>query len=362
MGDLPSARVLPVNRPFTKCGVDFAGPISLKAPMIRSSRAYKAYIALFVCLSTRAIHLELVTALTTDAFLATLTRFAARRGLPSDIYSDQGTNFVGAANEMAAILKKNELQDDVSARGVNWHFNPPSAPHFGGLWEAGVRSVKTHLRRVVGTSVLTYEEYNTVLCRTEAILNSRPLLPMSSDPNDLSVLTPAYFLIGEPLSAPPEPDFASDHQPTLRRWQLVQKLSQDLWKRWSHEYLTRLQQRPKWWRKAPNLTPGRLVLIQDPNRAPLEWRMGRITAVHPGPDGIVRVATLHTAFGEVQRPVAKLCPLPLDGADQDLDPDPDPDPHADQDDEEPAAVDEPLAANDALDLPIASRLRSRKKQ
>ena len=308
MADLPPARVNPPPRPFTNCGVDYAGPIQMKAQLVRATRSYPAYIALFVCLATRAIHLELVTALSTDAFLAAFQRFSSRRGLPSQMFSDRGTNFVGANNEL-------ELHYKLSEQGVQWHFNPPSAPHFGGLWEAGVKSVKNHLRRVIGVTRLNYEEFSTILCRTEAALNSRPLLPLSDDVDSLDVLTPAHFLIGGPIQSIPEEDWSTTPVSSLKRWHLIQKISQDIWQRWSNEYLSRLQQRPKWWRKAPNIQPGTLVLIHDANRPPLQWRMGRVLDVHTSDDSAVRVATLRTAYGEVQRPIQKLCTLPLDGVD-----------------------------------------------
>ncbi|XP_029178457.1 uncharacterized protein LOC114946196 [Nylanderia fulva] len=176
MGDLPRVRVTPPARAFLNCGLDYAGPVLVRSLSGRGIPSRKAYIAIFICMATRAIHLELVEGYSTSAFIGAFSRFCARRGLPSAMYSDNGTNFVGAERELtaafrAAIRDPDFLNRTASDR-ITWHFMPPSAPHFGGLWEAGVRSVKHHLRRVIGAHTLTFEEFSTVLCNVEACLNS----------------------------------------------------------------------------------------------------------------------------------------------------------------------------------------------
>lgn len=148
-------------------------------------------------MSVKAVHLKLVSDLTTEAFLATFNRFVARRGLPSSVYSDCGTNFVGASKKLFDLANNPKTQEQLSSTFTcNWQFNPPSVPHFGGLWEAAVRSTKHFLVRIMGNQVLTLEELSTVLYRIESALNSRPLTPSSNDPNDLECLTPGHFLIG----------------------------------------------------------------------------------------------------------------------------------------------------------------------
>ncbi|XP_064214925.1 uncharacterized protein LOC135267108 [Tribolium castaneum] len=149
-----------------------------------------------------------------------------------------GTNFVGGYRELNRHMKSAAERER-----LRWHFNPPSAPHFGGIWEAGIKSVKTHLHRLIGEQILTFEELYTVLTQIESVLNSRLLCPVSADPNDLSVLTPGHFLTLEPLSAPPDSDLSSLKINRLTRWQLVQRLHQDFWSRWHQEYLHTLQQR-----------------------------------------------------------------------------------------------------------------------
>lgn len=311
MADLPSARVQQ-SRPFARVGVDYAGPIQMREVRLRKSRVYKVYIAVFVCFSVKAVHLELVTELSTEAFLAAFDRFVARRGLPSDIFSDCGTNFIGADKALKQLINSPDGQDVIAqARSVcRWHFNPPSAPHFGGLWEAAVRSAKRLLIRTMGTHVLTYEEFTTLLTRVEAVLNSRPLTPLTTDPADLDYLSPGHFLIGQPLLAvPPRVSFDSRINLT-QRWKLLDQYHQSFWRRWSTEYLTSLQGRSKWTTEAPNVQVNDMVVIIDNQSPPLAWRLGRILDVLPGNDGVVRVVRLLTRQGEITRPVTKIVVLP----------------------------------------------------
>lgn len=304
MGNLPLERISQIKS-FSVCGVDFGGPVQITHSKIRGAKVLKSYICLFVCFSTKALHLELCSDLTTEAFLAALRRFIARRGRCSSIHSDCGTNFVGAQKYLKQIM-----QSAVEHERIEWHFNPPSAPHFGGLWEAGIKSVKTHLKRVIGEQILTYEELNTVLVQIEAVLNSRPLCPLSSDPNDLSVLTPGHFLTLQPLTALPDPDLSHLNLNRLTRWQLLQHLHQTFWKRWCREYLHTLQQRGKWTSPSTPIIPGTLVLIKNELLPPLKWQMGRVIETHSGNDGVSRVVTLRTLQGILKRPVVKVCPLP----------------------------------------------------
>lgn len=304
MGNLPSARISQI-KPFQCVGVDYSGAYNITLGKNRGIKSQKAYICLFVCFATKAIHLELASDLSTEAFLAALRRFIARRGRCVRIFSDCGTNFVGANKILSQCM-----EHATALEKIDWSFNPPSAPHFGGLWESGIKSVKSHLIRIIGEQILTYEEFYTVLVQVEAILNSRPLCQLSSDPNDLSVLTPGHFLSLEPLTAIPDPDLTHLNLNHLKRWQLLQRFHQDFWKRWHNEYLHTLQQRNKWNNPEKIIEPGTLVLIKNDLLPPLQWRIGRIEKIHPGSDGISRVATLKTTQGSLQRPLIKLCPLP----------------------------------------------------
>ncbi|XP_060871447.1 uncharacterized protein LOC132945707 [Metopolophium dirhodum] len=312
MADLPSYRVQP-HRPFSHVGMDYGGPFFVKEHRRRNAQSVKVYLALFICMSVKAVHLEIVSDLSTEAFLAALDRFVARRGIPSNIYSDCGTNYVGAARQLKTLFRDAKVQDRLSSHlTCAWHFNPPAAPHFGGIWEAGIKSTKYHFKHAIGQQVLTYEEFLTLTTRIEGILNSRPITPTSSDPHDLSALTPGHFLIGQPLQALPEPDLTDVQINRLNRWQLIRQCHQSYWKRWSREYLSTLQGRHKWFKSSPNLTIGDMVIVEAPSRPPTEWRLGRVTEVHPGSDEVVRVVSVRTQDGVYKRPVVKLVRLPVE--------------------------------------------------
>lgn len=318
MGNLPLTRVLPA-RPFQNVGVDYFGPVYLRESSRRKALVAKAYGAVFVCFATKAVHLELVGNLTTNSFIAALKRFTARRGKISNIYSDNGTQFVGANNELRKLMNqlhaqvsKGSISEYLIADDINWHFIPPRAPHFGGLWEAAVKSVKTHLTRVIGKTSLSYEEMYTMLVQIEGILNSRPLTPISSDPKDLAFLTPFHFLTGDTATSIAEPSVEHLKLNTLSRWQYIQQLRAHFWKRWRKEYLHELQARTKWNRMGNcNLTPGLLVIVKEDNIPPGQWLLGRVVEVFYGNDGVVRTASVKTVRGVIQRPAIKLCVLPI---------------------------------------------------
>ncbi|XP_036146422.1 uncharacterized protein LOC118646820 [Monomorium pharaonis] len=317
MGSLPSDRITP-SRPFAVTGVDFAGPIITLVNKGRGRKTCKSYIALFICFSTKAIHLEATSELSTAAFLATLRRFIGRRGVPIRICSDNATNFVGAKRELEELYAfvrtsiNGTVGDTLQERGIEWRFIPPYSPHLGGLWEAGVKSCKYHLRRIMGDTLFTFEKLSTALIQIEACLNSRPISPMSSDPSDLEPLTPGHFLVGGPLIRLPDPDISDVKINRLDRWEMIQRSVQEFWRRWAAEYVANLQSRVKWKTRQENLRVNDLVLLKEDNLPPLKWKLGRIIEVHTGPDALVRVATIRTTDGLVKRTTAKLCKLPLD--------------------------------------------------
>ncbi|XP_058827081.1 uncharacterized protein LOC131687057 [Topomyia yanbarensis] len=315
IGQLPVPRIT-ASRPFTVTGVDYAGPVYLRAPHKRAAPP-KAYISVFVCFSTKAVHLELVSDLTTAAFLAAFRRFTSRRGLPTHVHSDNGKNFQGAKNELQELyqLLSNEneickIQSKLASDGITWHMNPPKAPHFGGLWEAAVKVAKKHLHRQLGNARLSFEDMCTVLAQIEASMNSRPLTPLTEDPNDLNSLTPGHFLIGNAIHSMPNPDVRCIPTNRLDHYQRMQLLHQQFWHRWRTEYLQELQRETSVRSANTNIKPGQLVVILDEFLAPLKWPLARIISIHPGPDDLARVVTLRTAKGVIQRPVVKICLLP----------------------------------------------------
>ncbi|XP_055714216.1 uncharacterized protein LOC129808461 [Phlebotomus papatasi] len=311
MGSLPEYRVT-LTRPFLHTGVDLTGHVLIKrAP--RGSAQEKAYVCIFICMCTKAVHLEVLTSLSTKAFISAFRRFIARRGMPSHMHSDNGTNFVGASKELYQLLKEHatqqELSDLSSSLHIQWLFNPPLAPHQGGLWEAAVRSFKHHFVRVVGRAILTYEELNTVVIQIEAVLNSRPLVAVTDHPGDYKCLTPGDFLIGHaPTQLPIGPD-DPEQIDTLRRWQLCTKLRNDFVRRWKVEYLHSLQQRHLWNQESPNIAIGDVVLLKSESAANVEWPMGLVESVLPGRDQKVRVVVVRVNGKSLKRPITKLVKL-----------------------------------------------------
>nr|XP_044248843.1 uncharacterized protein LOC123002543 [Drosophila takahashii] len=317
MGNLPVDRVTQA-RPFFNSGVDYCGPIWIHHKL-RGKRPDKAYIAVFCCFATKAVHLELVSDLTTDAFLGALRRFLSRRGRCQTIHCDNATNFVGANNKLKALEEaiftdkaQAQIIHHCNQRQVDFKFIPPRAPSFGGLWEAAVKSAKRLLVSVTATASLTFEELNTVIVEVEAILNSRPITPMSSDPTDASALTPGHFLIGEPLTAPPDVNLSPTNKTLVKRWELVSRLKHAFWKQWSMEYLQELQTRNKWKTMSQNVKEGLLVLIKEEDNLPvMSWPMGKIVKTYPGKDNYDRtfITPGHFLIGEPL--VAQPDPEPL---------------------------------------------------
>ncbi|XP_065365522.1 uncharacterized protein LOC135958548 [Calliphora vicina] len=314
MGNLPVERLNP-SRPFARCAVDFCGPVNTYL-RIRGKVPYKTYIAVFVCLATKAVHLEVVSDLSTDAFIAALKRMIGRRGLPTDIFCDNATNFVGANSKLAQLKSflfdpknSNFIINYCSNQFINFRFIPPRAPHFGGLWEAAVKSAKGHLTRTLDNTRLTYEELATAMIDIEAILNSRPISPLSSDPSDFEALTPGHFLIGAPLRSLPERDVPPIEINKLEYWARISAIKQHFWKKWSHDYINELQTRNKWTSTNSNICTGSLVIIKEDNLPPQRWLMGKIINIVRGRDDRVRVVDIKTTKGIIRRPIHRLALL-----------------------------------------------------
>ncbi len=315
MGLLPSVRTTPAP-PFTFVGLDFAGPFKSRRGHTRKPVHQDCYVCLFVCMTTRAVHLDVCMDLSTDEFLAVLRRFMARRGVPNTLYSDNGTNFVGASSEIKKFLQHKDTKQTMShltsTHDVKWKFIPPRAPHMGGLWEAGVRCMKTLLKKIVKPHPLRVDEFYTILTEVEATLNSRPLAPLHVDghPEDI-VLTPGHFLIQRPLKAPPLPQELSKTTTTshLRRWTLVQHLNQTLWDRWLHTYLQSRFARSKWHIDAHEVKVGDIVLIRDVTLRRRNWPLGKVTQTFPGTDGVTRTVEVLCHGKLYTRAVHLLCPL-----------------------------------------------------
>ena len=186
---------------FTYTGVDFAGPLYIKAS--RATASSKVWICLYTCCMVRAVHLDVVPDMTTLAFIRRLKRFSARRGLPKMFVSDNGKTFKAAAKAVDAIVRDKATQQYLSGVKVEWLFNLERAPWWGGVFGRMVRMTKRCLKKMVGRARLTYEELNTVVIEVEAVINSRPLSYVTADDLD-QPLTPAHLLTGRRLLSLPD--------------------------------------------------------------------------------------------------------------------------------------------------------------
>ncbi|XP_015118391.1 uncharacterized protein LOC107042035 [Diachasma alloeum] len=298
---LPEARVRDAVA-FEVIGVDLAGPLYLR-------NGDKGWVVLFTCAVFRAVHLELVTSLSTDAFLESLRRFIARKGRPAIIYCDNGTNFVGAHNLLRGLDWAKVVARGVLER-IEWRFNPPSAPWWGGWWERLVRVTKDLLKRTLKKTSLTYEELQTTLCDCEAVINSRPLTYLAEDPEQLIPLSPDMFLRDLRLHGVADLDQV-DAQALTRRLRYRQRLKDELRERFRVEYLGQLARRS--FEKGLNgsLKEGDLVFVGSDNTKRLDWPLARVIEVFPGKDGVVRVVRVKTAIQTLTRPIQRLFPLEL---------------------------------------------------
>ena len=313
LGELPAERTKANQPAFTDTGMDFAGPFSIRQGHGRTP--VDAHICIFICLATKAIHLEVTSDLSTKTFIACLRRFISRRNCPKTLHCDNGPNFVGARRELERLYSFLAEEDNDEAirhfllqHQIQWSHIPAASPHFGGLWESAVRSMKRHLRRLMGTLKLTYEELTTVTCQIEACLNSRPLLPMTChNPDGITPLTAGHFLfLDAPNSYPTDPRLPEEPR-LLKKWNQCQAVVQHFWARWSREYLNTLQTRTKWQKTKPNLKTGDIVIYKPKDNFACRWPIAKVVQTYPGEDGLVRVVLIQPTSGEVRkRPVTKL--------------------------------------------------------
>ncbi|XP_058948378.2 uncharacterized protein [Pocillopora verrucosa] len=307
MADLPKDRVTPAP-PFTYTGVDYFGPYMIK----EGRKGLKRYGCLFTCLASRAVHIETANSLETDSFIQALRRFIARRGAIREIWSDNGTNFVGAKTELQqAVYEMNneQIRSRLHLEGTDWIFNPPSASHMGGIWERQIRTTRKVLTVLLHEhgSRLDDESFRTLLCEVEAIINSRPLTFASSDPDDLNPLSPSNLLtMKTSVVLPPAGVFQRADVYMRRRWRRVQYLANLFWTRWKREYLPTLQPRSKWNSPKRNLAVGDVVLLKDDNCPRSVWPMGRVISAESDKKGLVRTVHLKTQTSQLRRPVDKV--------------------------------------------------------
>lgn len=324
MADLPSDRTDP-SPPFTYVGMDCFGPFNTK----QGRKVYKRYALLFTCLSSRAVHLEMLEDMTTDAFINALRCFIAIRGAVRQIRSDQGSNFMGAKNEMAKALQeidKDKVTSYLTNKQCDFLMNAPSSSHAGGAWERQIRTVRSVLSKVLAQSAgrLDDASLRTFLYEAMYIVNSRPLTVNNiSDPTSSEPLTPNHLITMKcAVPLPPPGKFVQEDVYATKRWRRVQYLSEQFWNRWRKEYLANLTLRQRWHAPRRNMKVGDTVIVKDENIPRNEWTLGRVVDVHKGDDGLVRKVSLQVGDkklgkrGErlhkpsiIQRPIQKLVVL-----------------------------------------------------
>ncbi|XP_073725195.1 uncharacterized protein [Misgurnus anguillicaudatus] len=308
MADLPLARLRLYKPAFYSTRVDCFGPFLIKI----GRRVEKRWGILYKCLTTRAVHIDLLHSLDTDSFLMSLRRFIARRGSPVELLSDQGTNFRGGERELREAFQSmsHDLQKRLAPQKIAFHFNPPASPHFGGVGEREIRSIKMALSATIGAQSVSEEVLRTVLIEVENILNSKPLGYVSSNVADLDPVTPNLLLTGRLDSSLPAVIYPKEEGLSHRRWKHSQVLADHFWSSFICHYLPNLQVRHKWHHTGPDITQGTVVMIMDPQQPRAHWQVGMGVRVHPSQDSKVRSVDVQVEGKVYTRPVARLVVLP----------------------------------------------------
>lgn len=311
MSDLPPDR-LTVDPPFTYVGLDVFGPWSITTRRTRGGAAEsKRWAVIFVCLSTRAVHLEVIETMSTSSFINAFRRFLSIRGPIKHLRSDRGTNFIGACRELHLNTDDPELKNFLKEQDCTWTFNAPHSSHMGGAWERLIGVARRILDGLLvkhGPTRLSHEVLSTLMAEVMAIINARPMVPISHDAEVPEMLSPATLLTQKASVIPaPLGNFELDHLCKVQ-WRQVQNLADSFWKRWRLEYLPTLQPRRKWSSEKPGLQEGDIVLIKDIQTKRNEWPLGRIVKAIASSDGKVRKVTVKTlsqgVIKEYLRPIS----------------------------------------------------------
>ncbi len=283
--------------PFLYTALDMAGPYYIK----EAAQVMKAYFILFTCITFRAVHLEPVTDMTAQSFLAAMQRFTARRGCPATVRADNGSNFLAASADLMAFWKKAEQRTKEKWPQIIWIFNPPRAPHMGGLFERMIGAVKRALYHTFRVDMpVTREQFHTALVVVEGMLNTRPITTLRENPTELAPLTPAHF-----LAIPPYRDLARSpgkEWDKRTEWRALQGHLDRIWEQFCGHMAVSLQQQQKWFKRTTPLKENDVVIMLDKKRRGV-WPLGRIVRTENSRDGLVRKVHVLTAGNTVRRSV-----------------------------------------------------------
>ena len=317
--DLPTQRVS-ADPPFNNTGIDFAGPLYT---LTSEAKENKAYICIFTCASTRAVHLEVTEGMSARIFLLAFRRFCGRRGIPSIILSDNAKTFKHCAKEITKIVRSEEVHQYLSNKQILWTFIAEKAPWWGGFWERLVQSVKRCLRKVVGRSTLTLDELTTIIIEIETTLNNRPLTYMHDDNEGLSqALTPASLIYGRRLATTPgsrQFEVISTCKALTKRAKHQQQALNCFIRQWQRKYLLSLQEtRSIKVAKgtARKIRDGDIVILKEDRTPRCLWKLAKVTETIEGRDGEIRSAKVQLLSKDkviqLRRPIQHLVPLEAD--------------------------------------------------
>ena len=299
--DLPRIRVSE-EPPFTHTCVDFAGPLY---PTTKTNGVViKAFVCLFTCASTRAVHLELTRELSTSLFLQTFRRFVSRRGMPATLISDNAKTFQAASKQIRTIVRSEEVQSYITNNRIEWKFIIEKAPWWGGFWERLIQSVKKILRKIVGRSSLNYDELTTILTEIECIINSRPITYVYDDQESISYpLTPSHLINGRRITNMPNNQFfevVSTYDSLTRRLRHHRNLLRQFANQWKTEYLINLRETSRNNGKGDNsmdISIGDVVFVKNDKTKRSFWKIGIIQELITGQDGYTRAAVVKVPSG-----------------------------------------------------------------
>ena len=309
-GNLPTTRTQGTT-PFEVIGVDFAGPIKY---VTKSRKEAKAYLALYSCSLTRAVHLDVVRSLDTKEFIMSLKRFIARRGRPTLIYSDNAKTFKAAAKWIQLVRLDENLNSLLANMSIEWRFNLSRAPWWGGQFERLIGLFKNSFYKSIGNGVLTWSELEEVVLDIETAINNRPLCYLEDDVQ-LPVLTPNSMLHTQPTYIPELEKHHIEEKDLRKRAKHLLKCKQAMWNRWSREYVRGLREQHRLTRpksvKHPNV--GDVVIVKEDQKPRNTWKLAVVKHLVTGRDGVIRAAKLKTAGGNnyLERAVQHLFPLEL---------------------------------------------------